>query len=354
MGGKVYTDGSCTKFGYQAANRAGWGICEASADGDITATWCGLTPSSRPQTSPSGEHEAMSKLAAVVSSDTLAHIDYQGVIRAWQQPRKAAGPGRPYAGIYRVACGRPRASQLDVKWVKAHQAEQAAGTEEKKHAEGNNMADILAKAGAHMHPRMSTAEAAQVEATLADHRAYLIHAATVLAEWAAERDIETWRGQLHAKQRAAKPNKQAPQHCWRILRASWRCMTCLVGAANLQSRARAKPCRGAAPFWEELVQNARGHQLVLFSAGTVAVVGCSTCGANAEVKARFLLTPCPGHFPNENQRKWWKRMSSGFHPKTGAWIGEGRPLAAILRWATNEAEDDKEMLLSDSVASACT
>ena len=84
---------------------------------------------------------------------------------------------------------------------------------------------------------------------------------------------------------------------------------------------------------------------MIFSAGPVAVVGCSTCGANAELHARLPLEDCPGPFPNENQGKRWTRMVSGTHPKTGAWIREGRPLAALLRWATNAAEEDEEGLL---------
>ena len=103
---------------------------------------------------------------------------------------------------------------------------------------------------------------------------------------------------------------------------------------------------GQAKFWKDILDDDKGHTLVISTQGVLPVLGCQACGANATVKPLLLKEACPGTFPSRSQQALWDSMvATGRQPRTYEVVGEGQPLHSILRlaWAENSQYYEDEL-----------
>ena len=352
MTGYIFVDGSADTPADTRRRRAGWAVVEVEPyliNGQLvkkSAVW-GTTPAAWPQSAQAGEYAAAVAAAELGKEGAVIFTDCLSVLRHMKDDRdKALHPSRPWAGAYRLAHGTLHGAGLmqSMQKVKAHQVEVAGETVANKLRRlGNDWADNRAKAGADMHPKMPTANAALCNRAWHDASTACKVLGEVTALWPdaagmlgrarrpptrEERrkaaDARKERRDKRRAQRRAEAKARVDSHSWARVGVGdgevARCVECLAWrAADIQC------CPGPADEWNICRSNAsaQGHlvqQGFLHEEGAgqeVQLMLCARCGAySTGVKAVGLSTQCSTH-PTSAGAIALARVAEGRHPKSG-------------------------------------
>ena len=289
--GTYYGDGSCKWPQAKLCEAAAWPLVHGEVGRELPGISAALegpfVSSFRGELAAALQFFRVAGVGSEYVGDCKAVID---AIRLEVPAHLTASTSRD-ADLWRKLHGLVRARRGDflrVKWVKAHQARQAAaccGPEALAEWEGNRAADSLAKSAAGRHAsasRVATLAAATRLASAALVR--LAFAASIGLDRSA--DLPRRRGRRsRASLEEESPGGHEPIA---LAGGGWKCRVCRVTARTKASLRtfRAVPCRGA------FAGRIHASHKVRYTKG---VLWCGRCGAYAVEKVVCLSRQCPGN-----------------------------------------------------------
>jgi len=344
--GEVFLDGSLTGAGLAA--RTGWAAVQLQEQGAVEcATW-GPMPCAIPEqrTIKRAELWALRQALAHAGAGALVlHTDHEGLVTALERGRAwCTGARRPHADVWREVWRLLEdmgglGDHLGVRHVRAHRAKaaiQKLEEAERRAAEGNAVADGLAKAGAELDGGWGRSQA------LAERSEQVRWSLRWLANfhvWWGQQEVQdaTRQPREDRREQPLRPPAPAPPaplcmvpHRLRVgAGGGVYCETCGRAATRQRQDELARSwCTLEVPLQREgaaaaAQQNGamvtlRGHQLMRLE----AFWWCLRCGAYGRARFQKLLEPCSGQARNPSRLY---RLRRGQHPDFPRWwLGEPR------------------------------
>ena len=270
------------------------------------------------------------------------HTDHLAIVRGIAKGKKwctsaARAHADVWARIWFHLDDDPEAAGISFYHTKAHRSQatiRALPPRERRIAEANAVVDLWAKKAA------------------ADDGGFLAHARRLTIEQEAQKVFVclTYLVSLYLHSEAWPDRAPLPPRKPKLQLARLRplpavrhdvlhlgpdaavCRVCAVAARSVSTVARLarRPCAGPA-LLARPVEDAYGilriERHVILSLGQILF--CLRCGAyTASSRLVLLASPCRGEPANSFARYVLKRLLAGSHPKSGAWVGEPRPVAA--------------------------
>ena len=341
--GNVYLDGS--GVGVAPYLRTGWGLVMLE-NGVATATAYGAVPDHDVfQTVAYAELYALVSALEVALPPTVFYTDCQYVFDGVQAGRLWGGhPSRQHGHLWqRLWALEADYGELVVRKVVGHltQADIQAGRGRTTDKIGNDLADMLAKRGARLHPRPARFEQAiRLAGARLQETARLV-AAVGSKNGSGPKKTPYKDSEADAKAKGGRPSKGRPAREKRRL-AKTTSVRLLEKVALRKERLHEtdRPHR----VWRSSLRSASGHD------ESNAVVWCSACGAFAQDrkgKAQFLFGSCASTPPSSAMRTQLKLLKRGIHPaclaksKRGEGEGSRRQIGRAVPVAHTELEAAK-------------
>ena len=232
------------------------------------------------------------------------HSDSERVVDGWHRRWDTTAAFAPNRGVWQqIELARENLhTEVQVKRVHSHRPRAGPTEAVQTHAFGNRVADCLAREAAGRHPHDEVVERAARRS--ADFACRLGRFYARLLDWAISGDRLPEVDPFYEVFRNVRP-PAIPEHT--IARDKFgqpRCVRCLFPAGVCDR----VPCKPAGINGHCLVQLGTGHF-------------CKRCGAFCFKALRLLAGQCKGR-PSDQAADWrLRRMLSGRHPVTGAFVG---------------------------------
>ena len=245
--------------------------------------------------------------------------DCKAVVDGWQAgiPRAARLAG-PYAGFIKAALQDSRGEELvEILKVKAHQRldDPRLVGDQRRLAEGNDGADQAAKAATELHPAPGALAVSLWEVQRRGADAAIRCLKAVWALWPQRPLIRAPRvpGPPRRAGRSGRP--PGPRHRWKWHGGLWVCDACPAFARTAAAAAARgeEECRPGMHLLARLLEDRRGHELLVGEVESHPLVACSRCGAYAVRRAVGLLAACPGR-PTAAGLAALQRLEAGRRP----------------------------------------
>ena len=104
-------------------------------------------------------------------------------------------------------------------------------------------------------------------------------------------------------------------HEWAYAWGHWQCLVCAAIAQDgSRRRFKAEECPGQARHLRELLDDPKGHNLLVAAVHGQTIVACAGCGGWAAVRARSTLNSQCTHSKGRARTYVLKRIEKGLHP----------------------------------------
>jgi hypothetical protein len=317
LSGDVYPDGSCQPHVLSELARASWAAARLSREGECTTLVSGTVPSCITQTSAAAEWCAAAVVAQLATDVIDAAQDCKAVVDEWPKPLAVRlRPSSVHAGQAKSLCAYPSAALVSLRWVKGHVCEDAA--------KGNGLGDSEADRAMARHPQPPDWLRARVDREVRDAQAVILHAASILPLWpkASKEELKAARPADAGRGRTRRTIERA--HQWICVNGRWQCRFCLATTFSADGRQRRsrEECLGDSVAVRMVVQERRGHLLMVADVDGGPCLFCAACGAWCTTKPRDLLLPCGGSSARSAAGlAALTRLRRGYVPDCGEWRG---------------------------------
>jgi hypothetical protein len=324
LSGDVYPDGSCQPHVLSELARASWGVARLGTDGSCTTLVSGTVPSCITQTSVAAEWCAAAVVGQLATGAVDAAQDCKAVVDEWPKPRAVRlRPASIHAGQAKTLCAHPSAAHVALRWVKGHVNEEAAvGAQAKRDARGNGLGDKEADRAMARHPQPPDWLRARVGREVGDAQAVILHAARIFPLWPKASKAELQAARPASVARVRRTIDRA--HQWVCVGGRWQCRLCLAATFSDDGRRRRskEDCPGDSAVIRRVVQERRGHLLMVADVDGGPCTFCAACGAWCTSKPRDLLLPCVGRSARSAAGlAALTRLRKGYVPDCGEWRG---------------------------------
>ena len=310
----VFVDGSATSPDWLSLSRAGWAYVVASADGQPIRGAFGCASAAFDQTAATAEQFAADHALAAAVGPIQLVADCQSVVSSAQRGHAfAIGPQHPQGDIWRDfhAARLVKLVSCCIK-VKAHRSLGGLQGDDLMLAQGNALADRLARMGASLHDSVAV-EAAELAAAWRELQVIVRVTGAALALWPpaalAYGPLSRVRAAgLRASQALA--GRRGHQCSWRG--DVWQCTVCHRTSASRRSRVA---CVSEHGLYRFLLAD-HNHHLAAVSYGTEGqflLVFCWQCGTYVTQAARGISAVCPNGLSRAGKHAL-SRLRRGLRP----------------------------------------